>query len=42
MVNVLITKFSGEIERLKNENQQLKITRDNVTTFYKEEFAKLW
>ena len=42
MVNIIITKFSQEIERLKEENALLKQARDNVTAFYKEEFAKLW
>lgn len=42
MVNILVSKFSQEIERLKEDNALLKQARDNVTTFYKDEFTKLW
>ena len=42
MVNVLVDKFSQEIERLKADNSQLRLQRDNVTQFYKDEFARLW
>ena len=42
MINVLVAKFSVEIERQKSDNSQLKLQRDNVTQFYKEEFARLW
>ena len=42
MVNILVSKFSQEIERLKTDNSQLKLQRDNVTKFYKEEFSRLW
>lgn len=42
MVKVLIAKFSDEINRLKGENNQLKLQRDNVTQFYKDEFTRLW
>ena len=42
MVNMLVAKFSQEIERLKTDNTQLKLQRDNVTQFYKEEFSRLW
>ena len=42
MINVLVEKFSREIERLKADCAQLRLQRDNVTQFYKEEFARLW
>jgi hypothetical protein len=42
MINVLVAKFSIEIERLKSDNSQLRLQRENVTQFYKEEFALLW
>ena len=42
MINVLVDKFSQEIERLKAENSQLRLQRDNVTQFYKDEFTRLW
>lgn len=42
MINILIDKFSQEIERLKADNAQLKLQRDNVTQFYKDEFSRLW
>ena len=42
VVDVLVAKFAEEIERLKAENGSLKMQRDNVTLFYKEEFARMW
>ena len=42
MVQILIDKFSKEIEKLKLENQQLAHSRDSVTKFYQTEFNNLW
>ena len=42
MVQILIDKFSKEVEKLKLENQQLAHSRDSVTKFYQTEFNNLW
>ena len=42
VVQVLVLKFSSEIQKLKQEIESLTQQRDSVTQFYKDEFSKLW